>query len=499
MRLIIFLASIFCTKFSFCQIGYTDLEKKFVTEKENNKKGLLTKDSIRILKNEFDDIKYVSKIEHTLFVKKNDRWAIYNISGKRLTPFEFENIAYTSGNDLKVFVKQYKGWAEIDQDGKLLTWYEFEDNEGIDDEGRMEDHIKINYLNSYVMNFDFYLNLASERKKNREADNDDKSFIYSTYTKFTLEGEKKGLLNGNKDTLTKAKFDEIYNEKQKGYFPVAINGKVGLIDTMGNQLIECLYDEVDNISNNRVFVKKNNKWALSNFSNKLLTNFIYDEVENFIDGVSRVSINKKIGFINSNGVQIIPCQFNNATSFGNGFSTVYYDKSQPINLGEGYQKVRGVEKSVGNVYVENTITTPVIINKSGKKIFIGSEGDKIIVAEKGFALISTRMYKAAGGNYQDYINVLIDTTGKIIIPPSKNYTVELKDNWIQVEDMKTKKVGTIDYKGNELLKPNFFWVSPLIFNNDQYAKLYFDFNNYIYIDKNCKCVEFEGIKCPDKE
>jgi hypothetical protein len=59
--------------------------------------------------------------------------------------------------------------------------------------------------------------------------------------------------------------------------------------------------------------------------------------------------------------------------------------------------------------------------------------------------------------------------------------------------------GVLNFEGKELLKPTFWGVEALQFNEGKLGKVYFDENTFFYVDKNCNCVEFDNVKCPEKE
>ena len=75
-------------------------------------------------------------------------------------------------------------------------------------------------------------------------------------------------------------------------------------------------------------------------------------------------------------------------------------------------------------------------------------------------------------------------------------------NWIIVRDMGNGGTyGILNYQGKELLKPVFGGFNSLQFNGGKLGKAYYGSaaSDFFYIDKNCNCVEFNNVKCPDKE
>lgn len=312
---------------------------------------------------------------------------------------------------------------------------------------------------------------------------------YNSYRKITMSGEQFGILKvsttGELDTITKAIFDQWNYAAECGIL-VSSNNKKGVIDSTGKFIIPTQYDDILPIIDGRCFVKNGEKYALASSSGKLLTQFIFDDVYNFEGGIARVIINNKNGYIDLNGKYIVQPQFNDATDFSYGFAKVFYDKWETIYKGEAYQGLRTT-----NVNVGYTKSIPFIINKKGVKIFAAKEGDNIGIIENGYVEID-RPGKST----------MIDTSGKVIVPFDKQLLiVNLTKNWIVVRNMNDQgKYGILDYRGKELLKPAFWGFDKLQYNGGKLGKAYYnDKNDFFYIDKNCNCVEFNNVKCPDKD
>jgi len=317
------------------------------------------------------------------------------------------------------------------------------------------------------------------------------NFGFGLYSKFTQSGKRYGLIKLPKDTITKAVF-EIVNGAFNGGIVVANNNKLGMVDSTGNIVIPTQYDEVFPFNNGRGFVMKDGKYAAITYSGKLLTSFLFDQVGGFSNDAALVVVNRRQGFINQSGKYIVQPQYNDATYFFHGFARIYFDKWESAYKAEVYQ---GLRKT--NVDVGYTKSIPFLINKRGVKVFNGKDGDRFYISENSYAIIGRNEY-ITGDKY--YFESVIDTTGKIIIPFDRKLSVSaLTKDWIIVNNPITGYFGVVNFTGKELLKTTFYGIEALQYNDGKLGKVYFDDKTFFYVDKYCGCIEYDGVKCPDKD
>lgn len=316
-------------------------------------------------------------------------------------------------------------------------------------------------------------------------------FGFALYERFTQSGRKYGIIKLPTDTITKAIFENINGAFRRAVV-VSNNNKLGMIDSTGKLVIPTQYDEITSLINDRCFVKQNGKYALATYTGKILTPFLYDAVDGFFSGICAVTLNKRVGFIDENGKLISEPQFNNATRFYNGFSRIYYDKWETVYKAQIIQN-----RKPGTVTVGYTKSIPFLINTKGTKVFSGKSGDAIYISTNHFAVIG-RNEIIDGNKY--YLETVIDTLGNTLLSIDRKLNVYAFSNeWIIVQNPFTQLFGTTDLKGKDLLKTSFVDIESLKYNNNSLGKAYITKENFFYIDKNCKCVEFDGVKCPDKD
>lgn len=314
---------------------------------------------------------------------------------------------------------------------------------------------------------------------------------FGYYEKYTMSGKKFGIIKLPADTLTKALYQDVYGEFGYGV-AVGNSSKLGFVDSTGKLVVPTEYDEIMCFDDRNGFVKKNNKIALVSYTGKILTPFIFDEVDGFYDNVSWVMIKGKQGYIDRSGNYVSPCQFNKASSFVNGFAKIYYDKWEQIEKLTYYQGFK--EKTVNVGY---TKSIPFILNAKGQKIFAGKDGDIIMVSEDSNAVIGRNIYI---NKDPFYVESVIDRNGKVIIPFDRKVTIHgITKDWFIVYDPFSHLYGVYNKSGKELLKPTFYTIQPIQYNDDKLGAAFFDEENFFYMDKNCKCVKFDDVDCPEKD
>lgn len=312
---------------------------------------------------------------------------------------------------------------------------------------------------------------------------------FEMFSKNTMSGRKFGLVNSNGDTTIPAKYDMI-DKCENGYVIVKQNGKRGLIDTNNKLIVPCEWDGITIMYESRLFVQKGDKAALMDNNRKILTPFLYDEVYVFNEGLAKVAINGKCGFININGKLVIPLKFSSEKSWdysSYGKVVVYTNSWESIGECE-IAPLFKPEKAV-KVNVGYSTQFPVVF-KNGKIIYIGKNKEEVDhMTEKTIA------YKIYSTDCRTEVCKLTDNDGKILFPYERCCKFEYYSDGIKL--IGNQHIGLMRYTGEILLNPNFKSISNFTYNNNEYARVYFDDDTYFYINNDFKCIDFEGVKCPE--
>ncbi|MDO7874356.1 WG repeat-containing protein [Hymenobacter sp. ASUV-10] len=307
----------------------------------------------------------------------------------------------------------------------------------------------------------------------------------------TMAGEKIGYKNTSGAVVIKPRFDEA-NAFEHGLATVRIGTKYGMVDSTGREVLPLKFRAlsyfhdglaaasldgqkygfvdrtgtfviaptfagVSDFSERRAVAVQGQKLALLNTKGTLLTPFKYQGMEAMKGGIARVCLKNDSrdgaehshywGFIDANGREI--CPLNN------------YGYESP-NLENGYAVRR--------------IATP-----------------------EGGTTMKGQQYTFKVGQRYRYASALIDKTGKVIIPASAGYEFgNWGDHYIIVQ--KGPAYGVVDMAGKLLLPVNFYEIGKFEYGepNRRLAKVTTTAaGKFFYVDEQFKCVDFDGVKCPE--
>ena len=205
---------------------------------------------------------------------------------------------------------------------------------------------------------------------------------------------------------------EYDNIEKFGYFGLAkvkLNGKYGIIDKVGKEIIPIIYDNLYQIESGLVRVKLNGKWGVIDTTLKELVPCIYDHIYSFSSGLAKVKIKNKFGFIDEVGEEVIPC---------------IYDDIGKINY------LDLIRVKLDNKYG--------FINKTGEKVIPCIYDD--IEKFDYFGLAKVKLNDKLG---------FINSKNKIIIPIQYDYINFLKNGLAEVK--LDNKYGFIDKTGKEVI------------------------------------------------
>ncbi len=294
-------------------------------------------------------------------VKKNNKWGVvklvkvdinfkskffYNKKKNFLIPIIYENIGNFNLNKLSYIpVKQNGKWGIIDTFLNIKVEFKY------DDIGLI--------LGSYE-----YYKIKSNEKWGLINFNDVNNFLPIAYDAIehiywdkavVVKNKKYGIVNlKNNAELSPCKYDYIWQTEVENYFQASLNNKYTIIDPNGKELVPIIYDNIfkpngsypmlvvvkgkkhglidlngkeiypcmyEDIIIERYYsefnspppcIKLNNKYAVGNYSGKILSKFQFDKIEwkkghYFVFGI--VTLNNKMGIIDTLGKEIIPIKY----------------------------------------------------------------------------------------------------------------------------------------------------------------------------------------------
>lgn len=235
---------------------------------------------------------------------------------------------------------------------------------------------------------------------------------------------------------------------------VACDGKWGMVNRQAKTVLPCQYDEVkflENTNNRIVKVYVNEpKYGLIDTLGQLKVSTAYDEIGSFSEGRLAVRRNGLWGFVNADGLEVIPCRFREVQNFSEGLAAA--------RLGSGWG----------------------IINKQGR-IVIDFQYSRMGSFHNGLAWVHT----AKGVGY-------INREGEMVIPPrfDRAYGFQLGIARVQVDN----EMGLINTRGHYVQRPRYTDIQP--FNEHGLAIVQYGNHNVRYglIDRSSKLITRQAFR-----
>lgn len=306
---------------------------------------------------------------------------------------------------------------------------------------------------------------------------------YKKFEKNTLEGTKAGIKEGSSGKeILPAIYDNVGDYAPIGGFPVLLNGKVGFVDTTNKPIFPVKYSDIW-VYDDIFFIQDvNKKWALADKKGVIKTTFVYDDVSDYRDGVVTVIQKGKVGFIDNTGKQILPCKFTEGYAEGN-FILVYEKSFESL----GYEYV--TKDANGNVVNRQDIGSgdklPIVFNLKSQIVYKGEQYERVkFTSGKRVIIVEGRK-----GYHK-----IIDLAGKTLISYENMWKFSNNENWIRISNYDDE--GILSQSGEIILKPNFKEITVYEFKDKELAKVFFKDDTFFYINKSGKCVDFDGVVCP---
>lgn len=284
------------------------------------------------------------------------------------------------------------------------------------------------------------------------------------------ETAKAGFCNSNGDVFIPAQFDDAKSFSE-GLACVKKGGKWGFIDRTGEIAIPCAYSDVSPFKGGNAIAdaivdedgKRKTMHCLIDYTGKELTSF-YDKIDYFHDDRALIVSNGKYGFVDREGVEVIPPVYEKALYYKDGYAEIKYNGKWGVIDLSG--------KEVINAEYDDLDPSDyklVAVCKNEKWGYLNMKGEQITKFEfddaEGFDGCE---YAFVGKN--DRCG-LIDTSGKIIIPikyddldflevqngeefSNTNLLIVNKNDKEGIIDLKNKTIVPIKYDGLDGLESN---------------------------------------------
>ena len=422
----------------------------------------------------------------------DDKWGIIDSSGKEIISPSYQEMIKVPNNKKDIFLctydinketGEYKTKALNSKNEEIFTEYtQIEALENVDKKNNLwyeEDVLKVEQGGKYGL-----IDLSGKQILPCEYENITVIPGVKNSIKIAKDG-KYGLVTTEGNTVLEPIYNDILNlgeDYKNGYITVDANGKYGVTDYMGKQLLENKYEKVDQIYGKDLFVienagkqelvntegevvlskgfdkieqilnfttkgivfQKDNKYGVMNTSEEVLIDNAYDELKEVKDSVYIAKRGDKYGIIDQDknikidfiytsisynstaDIFIAEDSEYNAQVIDNTYTVKLTGIVSEVNDEKGYLKIRvnGEYKYYNFKFEEKsakdilTTNTLFLSKNNGKYGFVNTKGDVIV----------DYIYDdATEQNVYGYAAVKkdgkwgsIDTNGKVVIEPTYN-------------------------------------------------------------------------------
>jgi len=320
-------------------------------------------------------------------VKNEGKWSIIDERGKELIPFKYDNIFHFQSKMARVELDGKYGY--IDLDGKEVVPCEYQyardfsyfraavmkDGKWgfVDNYGNKITEIKYDNVYSFVNS----IALVCKQGKWGYINTKGEEFISCRFDKaqefmgetaiVELDG-KTGKIDKNGTFLIKPDYEHFTDFDHNGYAGVKNNGKWGLINRDGKQVLPCKYDDYFIYYSGDIWVMLDDKWGLADSLGNEITEIKYDAPSYFGNNkTTQVVSGGKKGIISKKG-EILPADYDDIRSFP-GYYILISDGKAGLADMSGNILLPCKFKSINSTHNDN-----LAVNKGDTCLIVSQDG-----------------------------------------------------------------------------------------------------------------------------
>jgi hypothetical protein len=155
---------------------------------------------------------------------------------------------------------------------------------------------------------------------------------------------KWGYKDKNDSIVIPCKYSKAENFETVGLAMVGLDGKIGFINSKGQEIIPCKYGtmkmtfragdliKVAGFYDGVATLMLDDKWGFIDSSGTNITPFKYEDAANFSEGMAAIKSNGKWGYIDKTGNMSIPCIYDTAESFTDGVAKVKFNGKEIMHV-----------------------------------------------------------------------------------------------------------------------------------------------------------------------
>jgi len=354
-------------------------------EKDHNfKRGIVNKNGIEIIPTVYNATKPLNE-KLIMVADSNWKWGFFNNSGKELIACKYSYVE-NSLSDNMILVGS--GNCDNNSDTESCR-YGFVNSEGKEIIPTIYKSTSSFYNGfTYVQNDSLFAYITTNGKLITPFKYDYASPFCNEGFAIVMNDGKYGIIDSAGNEIVHCKYQKIGTNDysivimEYGLFCVETNNKYGIVNKKGIEIIPCIYDLVIPISEKAIIVRINKKWGVRNIDDKELIPLQYDYLGYQFDNMIYTFIGKcndygspetgKYGYINSDGEEIIIPKFDNCKNFSDGLGAVnqngkwaYIDKTGKIIIDFIFDDVERFENGKAKVIIDNI---EKYIEKNGNEV-----------------------------------------------------------------------------------------------------------------------------------
>jgi len=392
--------------------------KTIVLDEKNN--TLFTEyDLVEAIDN-YDENNNLWYEENVLKVKKDGKYGLIDYTGKKLLECIYDDLYSLKGTSNSLVIKKDNLLGVVDNKGNVI--------------------IEPAYANIIAVSEDYT----------------------SGYIVVNSEG-KYGLIDFNKTVILDTKYQEIKNIVANNMYVVKENDVFKLIDKSANVLVEKIDGEVKEINGENIVIVKDGKYGIINKAGAEVLNAQYDELKNAYDDYYIAKKDNKYGIIKTSGEETLSFSYEGIVyredanlfegDIGNvetdiisrEFKVVLKGIITDVNSENGYFRIRiNDEYKYYNFKFEEKKNTEILINNT---LFLTKQDGKYGYTDKnGNIIVECKYDDATEQNEFGYAAVklnglwgTVDYEGKVIVEPkyslTNNLVIDFINKWHLGDDL----------------------------------------------------------------
>ncbi|MCH5220144.1 MAG: WG repeat-containing protein [Muribaculaceae bacterium] len=295
----------------------------FVVQNEENRYGILDDKGRTILPCNYIWMGSFDKGLAALWNGNENRHTtgMVNMQGQIVVPFLYDNIDLCTENVARVEQNSKYGYVNVQGSVLAPCVYTLADNFFHDGRASVyrgaEDNLRQGFINSQGVEV-----IPCQYEPPYvygEGGGPLLSSFSEGFAKVAKDGHF-GFIDTKGKKLTPLDYDDA-RDFHRGIAAVMKDDKWGFIDTRGHEIIPCHYDNVSYESINRLKVTLDDRVLFFDKTGKPLVDehyLPYDFVGEPIEELTEVIRNQRVGYVDEDGVEVIPCQYDQITPFHNG-------------------------------------------------------------------------------------------------------------------------------------------------------------------------------------